>query len=514
MRTDALALQQVHAPLSPDVLDLLRAAAISLGVSVEIWNAPGRCTERLGLAPGCAACERGQPRIFDRCRKRRSYLTRRDVPVPLELAERCPLKLRLARLGPPPGHAGPTVFAFGYVASPDSGTAADAPLHAFLRDLQALIQIAPGTDAGADAGPAEGEDAALQLLHAISPRLSPDLDALSLPLLAEWRRVFNARWAFVWLRDAGLWGMSSAGRPDPPLERELQRRAPALARRLAEAFERSGKPDGAERLGPEHPISRALGGPTQCVAMSIADGEARGIIAGLRAAESAPPASAEMRLLQSLAGKLALSMSHAALRATVEVFLTRTLAALVSAMDARASETQGHSQRVHTVAMLLGNQLRLGRPDLEALHWAALLHDVGKLGSAGSGAPSETAPPSDHAESGWQMLQGIHELERAALGVRHHHEHWDGSGGPAGLERTEIPLVARVVAVADAFDVQHARAGRPGCSLVEAVEAVEAGSGLLFDPEVVLALRALLPLVEAHPWVLLAAPILHAVPSP
>ena len=124
--------------LQASVRELVRHSADSLGISLEIWDGPGRAPERFGLAAACTACEEQQPKVFDRCRKRRTYLSRREAQVPAELAEKCPLRLRLARLASAPAASGPTLFAFGYRA--DGGEArADERVLSFLRDLHRML---------------------------------------------------------------------------------------------------------------------------------------------------------------------------------------------------------------------------------------------------------------------------------------------------------------------------------------------------------------------------------------
>ena len=499
MKTDAIAPQPVHALLSPTGLDLLRGAAHALGLSVEIWNTPGRCTERIALGPACARCEVDEPRIFDRCRKRRSYLTRREAPVPAELAERCPLKLRLARRGPASGHAGPTVFAFGYTSTAEPAIDVDASVQSFLHDLQHWIQLGPEAVEPGENGTSDVEPS--QLLAAIAPRLSPEIDARSLRVLEAWCSAVQARCAFVWQRDSGLWGMTWAERPAPSLQRELRRRGPILARRLHEALERGGKTRATEKLGSEHPIARALGAATDCLVVPLVDAEVHGVVAGLRPAQATP---VEPRSLENLTVQLGLSLAHAAERRRAEACWTRTLGALVAAMDARAVDQHGHSQRVHALSMLLGRRLGLDHDALETLHWAALLHDIGKIARSGSDhtpAPPAASRPGEHARCGYQMIQGIEELQRAATAVHHHHEHWDGSGGPDGLRGSTIPAESRIIAVADAFDVLTSR---EGCSLEAAARQIESESGSRFDPETARALQGLLPVLNAHPWVLLA----------
>jgi HD-GYP domain-containing protein (c-di-GMP phosphodiesterase class II) len=103
------------------------------------------------------------------------------------------------------------------------------------------------------------------------------------------------------------------------------------------------------------------------------------------------------------------------------------------------------------------------------------------------------------------MLHAIEQLRRAADGVRYHHERWDGTGYRAGLAAHDIPVIARIIAVADAFDaVLSNRSYRKGQSAEEAVARIAEGAGTQFDPDVVDALQRLLPLLQKHQWVLLS----------
>jgi HD-GYP domain-containing protein (c-di-GMP phosphodiesterase class II) len=146
------------------------------------------------------------------------------------------------------------------------------------------------------------------------------------------------------------------------------------------------------------------------------------------------------------------------------------------------------------------------------LYWAALLHDVGKIGmpEAILNKPSpleedEFQIVREHPERGWRMLHSVPELALAATGIRHHHERWDGTGYPRQLAGEEIPILARILCVADAFDaIISNRSYRKGQSPTRAVELIEECAGEQFDPQIVAALRRLLPLLERHRWVLMS----------
>jgi putative nucleotidyltransferase with HDIG domain len=148
-----------------------------------------------------------------------------------------------------------------------------------------------------------------------------------------------------------------------------------------------------------------------------------------------------------------------ALIAALEAGYLATLRSLASAIDAKDPSTHGHSQRVAELAVRVGRELALPEPDLKALAYGGLLHDVGKIGvpeailhKSDRLSPAELEQMRAHPVIGAEILRGIAFLERAAPAVRSHHERWDGTGYPDRLAGEAIPLVARIVNAADTFD--------------------------------------------------------------
>jgi putative nucleotidyltransferase with HDIG domain len=182
--------------------------------------------------------------------------------------------------------------------------------------------------------------------------------------------------------------------------------------------------------------------------------------------------------------------------------------ALVRAVDMRDDYTAWHSDSVAALATRVGERLGLRGTDLRLLSLAARLHDVGKLAvpdsilhKPGPLDEAEWERMRRHPALGAEMLAEVRGLEQVAPIVRWHHERWDGRGYPDGLEREEIPLACRVVAICDA--VQAMSADRPYRAALDAQEArseLAAASGSQFDPEVVTAVRA-----EVEPGGLLAS---------
>jgi len=157
--------------------------------------------------------------------------------------------------------------------------------------------------------------------------------------------------------------------------------------------------------------------------------------------------------------------------------------------------TAEHSERVGTLARSVGVEFALGPAELEALHWAGLLHDIGKLAVAEAilNKPGRlTAPEWDevkrHPSVGGDLLRTISSgLDPVAAAVRAHHERWDGSGYPDGLAGRNIPLAGRIIAVADVYDaLTHPRSYRPSpFASASAIEHLTTAAGHLYDRDVV-----------------------------
>jgi diguanylate cyclase (GGDEF)-like protein len=185
----------------------------------------------------------------------------------------------------------------------------------------------------------------------------------------------------------------------------------------------------------------------------------------------------------------ALAKANQHLRSTYE----NTLLALVAALDARDHETEGHSERVANYAVRIGEKMGMEGEDLSNLRLGALLHDIGKIGlpdsvlrKNGPLTENEWRQMRLHPRTGFTILQGIEFLGAPSQIVVCHHEHYDGTGYPLGLKGEEIPLAARIFAVADAFDaITSDRAYRSAQSMAAAVAEVERCSGSQFDPRVV-----------------------------
>jgi putative two-component system response regulator len=169
------------------------------------------------------------------------------------------------------------------------------------------------------------------------------------------------------------------------------------------------------------------------------------------------------------------------------------LLAITDALEAKDEYTRGHAQRVSGYATAIGRRLELDAATLEQLSLAAFLHDIGKIGTPdsiflkpGTLTGEERAVMQHHSQCGARLLREITDMEDVACSVLHHHEHFDGTGYPHALRGEQIPLMSRIILVADAYDAMtNPRAFREAWDHEAALEQLRKRSGAQFDPVVV-----------------------------
>jgi len=170
-----------------------------------------------------------------------------------------------------------------------------------------------------------------------------------------------------------------------------------------------------------------------------------------------------------------------------------TVETLATAIDARDQVGRGHVSRAQMYAVGVGKIMNLPKSDIEALSTGALLHDIGKLAvpdhilnKPGRLTPAEMEKIKIHASVGASILAKIDFPYPVVPTVKHHHERWDGSGYPDELAKEDIPITARILAVADAYDtLRGARPYRPAVSRDDARKHLKSGAGTQFDPRIV-----------------------------
>jgi HD-GYP domain-containing protein (c-di-GMP phosphodiesterase class II) len=170
-----------------------------------------------------------------------------------------------------------------------------------------------------------------------------------------------------------------------------------------------------------------------------------------------------------------------------------TIRALAEAIDEKDAYTKGHSVRVNRLAVAVGREYGLSETELRDLHVSSLLHDVGKIGIDDAILKKPAALDEDefeimksHPERGAKIMGQIPQMQNIVPGMRFHHERWAGGGYPLGLEGEEIPVQARIVAVADAFDAMTTdRPYQRAMTIEEAVARINDLKGTLLAPDAV-----------------------------
>lgn len=204
--------------------------------------------------------------------------------------------------------------------------------------------------------------------------------------------------------------------------------------------------------------------------------------------------SEDLQLATALARHAALAVANSLLFEETQRVHEGLIRSLITAVEAADPYTAGHSQRVSRYCAALADQLGLVREARRQAQWAGLLHDVGKLvvlpvilRKHGRLNARETEQVREHVLVGADMIARLDAglaLQPVADAVRHHHEWFDGTGYPAGLRGQAIPLLARIVAIADAYDaVTSDRPYRAAQAPADGMHEIQAGAGRQFDPD-------------------------------
>ena len=188
-------------------------------------------------------------------------------------------------------------------------------------------------------------------------------------------------------------------------------------------------------------------------------------------------------------------------RNRVEAISMQTILSISNAVDAKDKYTQAHSNRVSVYACLIAEEIGWNKLQVEELRKIALLHDIGKiavsdtiLNKPGKLTDEEFAIMKRHTIAGGEILKDLTILDNVALGAKYHHERYDGKGYPNGLKGEEIPIEARIIGLADAFDAMNSnRVYRKKLTAEIIHDELVKGSGTQFDPELI---KAFLPIAD------------------
>ena len=171
----------------------------------------------------------------------------------------------------------------------------------------------------------------------------------------------------------------------------------------------------------------------------------------------------------------------------------QTVMSLANSIEAKDPYTRGHCQRVMEISCELARAMGLSEEDVEDLRYAAILHDIGKIGISASILNKQEKLTEEefneikkHPSIAYNILKDIDFLKNGLYGVLQHHERYDGKGYPNGLKKDEISIFGRILCVADAFDAMTSdRPYRKGMSMEDAIKELERCKGTQFDPEIV-----------------------------
>ena len=237
---------------------------------------------------------------------------------------------------------------------------------------------------------------------------------------------------------------------------------------------------------------QALPGHTQVLMQPVMrNGKLAGVlILGEKGGDDPQVSSYDIHLLEAAAGYMGAFLDNAVLYADQQAMFMGTLRAMTAAIDAKDRYTRGHSERVAMLSKQLALAAGLGEEVAERLHICGIVHDVGKigvpelvLGKPGRLTDEEFGFIKLHPEIGHTILKDIPLLEDILPGVMHHHERYDGKGYPSGLSGDNIPLYARIIALADTFDAMSStRSYRSAMPREKVLAEFTRCAGTQFDP--------------------------------
>lgn len=343
----------------------------------------------------------------------------------------------------------------------------------------------------------------LHLLHSISAEMALGASPMHFVtnVLSEVRNTIGCRWTAMRVNGpaAQLLNLANGGVVADGIE-------PAAARRILDA------------LG-SNPRSSVIG-EDLVVSAVRRDADPLGLLAaGDRVIGNGAMSNFECALVETAASNLAVFLDNARLYRDLDAMFVGALSALVSAIEAKDAYTRGHSQRVALVSRELAAKAGLPEAAVKHIHIAGLVHDIGKIGvpeivlrKQGRLDDAEYELIKQHPETGWRILRDIPQFAPILDGVRFHHERFDGHGYPHGLAGLEIPLSARIIAIADTFDAMSStRTYRSARARPEVLAEMARLGGTQFDPSLLehflrLDLGAYDSLNEAHgagvsdPW--------------
>jgi response regulator RpfG family c-di-GMP phosphodiesterase len=237
------------------------------------------------------------------------------------------------------------------------------------------------------------------------------------------------------------------------------------------------------------------GDGTEIVSLAVTPLRVKNVPIGFLCVTSITPSKrfdeGQRKLLHLVSNRASAAIENAKLYEDLKATFRQTIRGLASAIDKMDRYTAGHSERVAAYAQVLAIKLGLPEDEVEIVRQAALMHDIGKIGCVlnlnkpGKLTQAEYEDFQLHATYGKEILDPIQFLGPLVPGVHLHHERWDGLGYPLGLKAQEIPVIARIISVADTYDAMTSdRAYRRALPHQVAYNEIHTCSGSQFDPDV------------------------------
>jgi HD-GYP domain-containing protein (c-di-GMP phosphodiesterase class II) len=215
------------------------------------------------------------------------------------------------------------------------------------------------------------------------------------------------------------------------------------------------------------------------------------LLAGGKSGKDSLVSTVDTKIFDAAAGHLSVLLDNSILFEDQQLMFLGTLEALSASIDAKDPYTCGHSERVAYISKQLALAKGMGESEAERIHIGGLVHDVGKIGvpestlcKAGRLTDLEFEQIKLHPQIGHDILKDIPQFADVLPGVLYHHERYDGRGYPAGLSGTDIPLIARIIGLADSFDAMSStRTYRAAMDRDTVVKEIIDCSGTQFDPD-------------------------------
>ena len=329
----------------------------------------------------------------------------------------------------------------------------------------------------------------ISLLHTLTQHLQLSRSPLELAQLCldRMHELMGAEGNAIWLEERKA-DRSFLLRGDVPLD-ELD-----LAQLIA-GFDRHNWPRPLVLNGFNYTeFGRQFDGLRNVVIVPIAEGRNRfGWLVSCNLTDGEEFGTVQASLANSIATLLGTHAQNIDLYRQHDDLLLSFVRSLVSTLDAKDPYTRGHSERVALIARRLGEELKLPAADLHSLYVAGLLHDIGKIGvddrilqKPGRLTDEEFRNIQQHPLIGYNILQGLTNLQHVLPGVRNHHETWAGTGYPDQLKGEDSPQMARILAVADSYDAMGSdRPYRQGMPVPQIEELFRRGAGGQWDAAVI-----------------------------